>query len=71
MRILEKYEIVKQDGKYGLKYYDGSFVLEPIYDLIEKWVHSGSYYLCSGDYDIYDIPELYIVIKDKKILQVL
>ena len=67
MRILEKYEIVKQDGKYGLKYYDGSFVLEPIYDLIEKWVHSGSYYLCSGDYDIYDIPELYIVIKDKKI----
>lgn len=69
MHLVEDIEIIKnKDGKYGLKNnLEGATILEPTYDFIEKWEHSDSYYLSSGDHDIPDIPELYVIMKDKKI----
>lgn len=69
MYLVEDIEIIKnKENKFGLKNnLEGTTILEPAYDLIEKWEHSDSYYFSSGEHDIPDIPELYIIIKDKKI----
>lgn len=69
MRLVENIEVLKnKENKFGLKNkLEGKIILEPIYDLIEKWEHSDSYYFCTNENDTPDIPDLYVIIKDKKI----
>lgn len=68
MHKVEDIEIIKRNKKYGLKNnITGKIILEPIYDLIEKWKHSDSYYFVSNPNEVVDIPDMYVIIKDKKI----
>ena len=68
MHLVEDIEIIKKDNKYGLKNnIKGQIILEPIYDLIEKWEHSDSYYFVTNPDDEPDIPDMYVIIKNHKI----
>ena len=68
MHLVEDIEIIKKDNKYGLKNnIKGQIILEPIYDLIEKWEHSDSYYFVSNPDEEPDIPDMYVIIKNHKI----
>ena len=69
MHIVEDIEITKgKDGKFGLKNnLKGKIILDPIYDNIEKWEHSDSYYFPSGNDNEPEIPDMFIIIKDDKI----
>lgn len=69
MHLVEDIEVFKnKENKFGLKNnINGKIILEPTYDLIEKWEHSDSYYFCTNENDSPDIPDLYVIIKDKKI----
>ena len=69
MHIVEDIEIIKnKDGKFGLKNnLKGQTILDPIYDNIEKWEHSDSYYFPSGNDNEPEIPDMFIIVKDNKI----
>lgn len=68
MNLVKDIEIIKVNNKYGLKNnIKDDMILSPIYDLIKKWEHSDSYYFSTGEHDIPDIPEMYIIMKNNKI----
>ena len=68
MHLVEDIEIISDDGKFGLKNnLKGEIILEPEYNLIEKWEHSHSYYFVSKPNEDPEIPDLYVIIKNNKI----